>query len=218
MPRAPFDLVAFDLYGTLLDLSNLSGRMRPIAGDRAADLLGRWRTAQLERSWRLNREHRYEPWDALTAMALADVAPELSAESRRRLTELWGTVPAFADAGPTLAALPPAGARTAVLSNGTRAMIASALSAGGLEVDRILSVDDVGVYKPDPRVYALLDSEAVRSRVLFVSSNGWDVEGARRGGRNVAWIDRGGEPPAIAPTYRFESLAGVAAFIAGKNG
>ena len=218
MPRAPFDLVAFDLYGTLLDISDLAARMRPVAGDRSADLLGIWRTAQLERSWRLNREDRYEPWDVLTAAALAEVAPELSAEGRRRLTELWETVPAFPDAGPTLAALPPAGARAAVLSNGTRAMIASALAAGGLEVDRILSADDVGVYKPDPRVYALLDSQAVASRVLFVSSNGWDVEGARRGGRNVAWIDRGGAPPAIAPTYRFESLAGVAALVAKKNG
>jgi 2-haloacid dehalogenase len=218
VPRAPFDLVAFDLYGTLLDISDLAARMRPVAGDRSADLLGSWRTAQLERSWRLNREHRYEPWDVLTAAALAEVAPELSAESRRRLTSLWETVPAFPDAGPTLAALPPAGALTAVLSNGTRAMIASALAAGGLDVDRILSADDVGVYKPDPRVYALLDSQAVGSRVLFVSSNGWDVEGARRGGRNVAWIDRGGAPPGIAPTYRFESLAGVAAFVAGQNG
>jgi 2-haloacid dehalogenase len=218
VPRARFDLVAFDLYGTLLDISDLAARMRPVAEDRSAALLKSWRAAQLERSWRLNREDRYEPWDTVTAAALAEVAPELSAESRRRLTELWETVPAFSDAGPALAALSLAGARAAVLSNGTRAMIASALAAGGLEVDRILSADDVGVYKPDPRIYALLDAQAVRSRVLFVSSNGWDVEGAGRGGRNVAWIDRGGAPPAIAPTYRFESLAAVAAFVAGETG
>jgi 2-haloacid dehalogenase len=191
--------------------------MRPIAGDQSADLLARWRMAQLERSWRLNREGHYEPWDAVTAAALAEVAPELSALSRRRLSELWETVPAFPDAGPTLAALPPAGARAAVLSNGTRAMIGAALAAGNLRVDRILSADDVGVYKPDPRVYALLDSQADRSRVLFVSSNGWDVEGASRAGRNVAWIDRGGARPATAPAYRFESLAGVAALVAGEN-
>ena len=217
MSGTSLDLVAFDLYGTLLDISDLAARMRPIAGDRSGDLLGRWRTAQLERTWRLNREGRYEPWDAVTAAALAEVAPELSAESRRRLSDLWDTVPAFPDAGATLAALRRAGVRTAVLSNGTRAMIESAVAAGGLKVDRILSADDVGVYKPDPRVYALLDSQSDRSRVLFVSSNGWDVEGARRVGRNVAWIDRGSAPPAIAPTHRFESLSGVAALVSGEK-
>jgi 2-haloacid dehalogenase len=210
-----FDLVAFDLYGTLLDISGLAARMRPIAGERSADLLTRWRTAQLERTWRLNREGRYEPWDVVTAAALEEAAPDLPLDSRVRLGELWLTVPAFSDAAPTLAGAKSAGVRRAVLSNGTRAMIAAALEAGGLEVDRILSADDVGVYKTDPRVYALLDSEADRGRVLFVSSNGWDADGARREGRTVAWIDRGGEPPATPPNYRVRSLAGVLALIRG---
>jgi len=217
LSQALYDLVALDLYGTLLDISDLAVQMRPITGEQSPDLLARWRTAQLERSWRLNREGRYEPWDAVTAAALAEVAPELSAESRRRLTELWQTVPAFPEARAALKALTLAGVRTAVLSNGTQTMIASALAAGDLRVDRILSADDVGVYKPDPRVYALLDSLANRNRVLFVSSNGWDVDGARRAGRNVAWIDRGGAPPSMAPTYRFESLAGIPGRIVEEN-
>jgi 2-haloacid dehalogenase len=204
-----FDLVAFDLYGTLLDISGLAARMWPIMGERSADLLARWRAAQLERTWRLNREGCYEPWDFVTAAALEEVAPGLPADSRALLSELWLTVPAFSDAAATLAGISSAGVRRAVLSNGTRAMIAAALEAGGLEVDRILSADDVGVYKTDPRVYALLDSEADRRRTLFVSSNGWDADGARRDGRTVAWIDRGGEPPAMPPTYRVGSLADV---------
>jgi Haloacid dehalogenase superfamily, subfamily IA, variant 2 with 3rd motif like haloacid dehalogenase len=137
-----FDLVAFDLYGTLLDISGLAARMRPVAGEGAAALLGRWRKAQLERTWWLNREGRYEPWDRVTAAALKEVAPELPTESRERLAELWLTVPAFPDAAATLATLGSVGVRRAVLSNGTRAMIARALEAGGLDVDRILSVDD----------------------------------------------------------------------------
>ena len=88
-------------------------------------------------------------------------------------------------------------------------MIAGALEAAGIEVDRILTADDVRVYKPDPRVYALLDAEAESARTLFVSSNGWDAEGASRAGRTVAWIDRGGEPPAIAPKHRIPSLSAV---------
>lgn len=209
-----FDLVAFDLYGTLLDISGLAARMRPIAGDGAAVLLGRWREAQLERSWRLNREGRYEAWDRVTLGALEEVAPELRAESRERLADLWLTVPAFPDARATLAAIESAGIRRAILSNGTRPMVARALEEGSLEVDRILSADDVGAYKTDPRVYALLDAEAGRERTLFVSSNGWDADGARRTGRTVAWIDRGGEPPATAPTYRVHSLTDVVALVA----
>jgi 2-haloacid dehalogenase len=208
-----FDLVAFDLYGTLLDISGLAARMRPEAGDGAAALLGRWRKAQLERTWRLNREGCYEPWDRVTAAALEEVAPELPTESRERLAELWLTVPAFPDAAATLATLGSEGVRRAVLSNGTRAMIAWAIAAGGLEVDTILSADDVRTYKTDPRVYALLDAEADRTRTLFVSSNGWDADGARRDGRTVAWIDRGGEPPATAPNYHVVLLSDVVALL-----
>jgi len=86
-------------------------------------------------------------------------------------------------------------------------MIARALEAGGLDVDRILSADDVRVYKTDPLVYALLDAEADRARTLFVSYNGRDTDGARRDGRTVAWIDRGGEPPATAPNHRIVALS-----------
>ena len=209
MIPAAFDLVAFDLYGTLLDISGLAAGMRPIARDGAETLLGRWRRAQLERTWQLNRQGRYEPWDRVTLGALEEVAPELPAEARECLAGLWLTVPAFSDASTTLAALKSAGLRRAVLSNGTRAMIARGLEAAGLEVDRILSADDVRVYKTDPRVYALLDTEADRGRTLFVSSNGWDADGAQRAGHTVAWIDRGGEPPAATPKYRVASLSEV---------
>jgi 2-haloacid dehalogenase len=204
-----FDLVAFDLYGTLLDISRLVSRMEPLVQSNAANLLARWRTAQLERTWRLNREGRYERWDHVTTAALAEVAPELSQATRERLSELWLTLPAYPEAAATLEALRTAGARRAILSNGTRAMIAKALEENSLVVDHILSADDVRVYKTHPRVYALLDKQAVQDRTLFVSSNGWDVDGARRGARITAWIDRGGDPPQIPPAYRVTSLSEI---------
>jgi len=207
MPMAAIDLVAFDLYGTLLDISELVTGMRPIVGTESAGLLARWRTAQVERSWRLNGESRYEPWDSLTLAALDEVSPGLDTERRERLGNLWWTVPAYPDARSTLATLKTTGVRCAILSNGTRAMIRAALEAAGLQVDRILSADDVRVYKTDPRVYALLDAESDRSRTLFVSSNGWDVDGAIAAGRTVVWIDRGGEPPKSQPRRRIRSLS-----------
>jgi 2-haloacid dehalogenase len=206
-----FDLVAFDLYGTLLDISGLAARMRPLLepAEDADDLLARWRKAQLERTWRLNREARYEPWDQVTQGALEEVAPQLSADTRAALADLWRAVPAYGDAAGTLDALRSSGVRRAILSNGTRTMIEQALEASGLEVDRILSADDVRAYKTDPRVYALLDAEAARDRTLFVSSNGWDVDGAHRSGRPVLWINRGGRPPETAPEYEATALRNV---------
>jgi 2-haloacid dehalogenase len=202
-----FDLVAFDLYGTLLDISGLARQMRPVVGDGAEELVGRWRKAQLERTWRLNREGGYESWDRVTLAALEEVAPDLPDRDRKRLAALWLTMPAFPDAAATLAGLKAAGIRRAVLSNGTRAMITRALDIAALGVDRILSADDVRVYKTDPRVYALLDTVAGRARTLFVSANGWDADGAHRDRRTVAWIDRGGDPPATPANYRIASLS-----------
>jgi FMN phosphatase YigB (HAD superfamily) len=68
----------------------------------------------------------------------------------------------------------------------------------------------VRVYKPDPRVYALLDALAPKERTLFVSSNGWDAEGCKRDGRTVAFIDRGGKGPALPPDLRVTSLTELA--------
>ena len=206
----PVELVAFDLYGTLLDVSGLAAGMKPIVGPEAPSLLARWRSAQLERSWQLNRDGLYEPWDLVTLRALENVAPELPAGDRERLARLWLTVPAFPDAVAALEALKAMAVRRAVLSNGTRAMITRALDAAGLGVDKILSADDVRAYKTDPRVYSLLDVEADPARTLFVSSNGWDVDGAQRTGRQVAWIERDGSPPATAPRFRVASLSEIA--------
>ena len=211
-----FDLVAFDLYGTLLDVSGLTRLMQPIVGDGAAALLGRWRKAQLERSWTLNREGRYEPWDRVTLNALGEVAPDLPVKVRERIAALWLIMPAFPDAAPTLAVLKAAGVRRVVLSNGTRAMATRVLEMAAIGVDRILSTDEVRVYKTDPRVYALLDTLAGRAHTLFVSSNGWDADGARRERRNVAWIDRGGDPPLNPPNYRIASLSELVPLLAHR--
>lgn len=214
MPK--FDLVAFDLYGTVLDISGLTERMQPFLGEKSSEVLGAWRKAQLERTQELNRLAAYEPFDAVTAWALEQVAPQLDGATRNKLAELWFEVPPHKDAPNAFEALFESGANSAILSNGTRDMIGRALAASGLEVDLILTVDDVKAYKTDPRVYAQLDQHAPRGRTLFVSSNGWDVEGAKRSGRTVAWVDRGGEAPGLLPDYHLFSLLQVADVVRRK--
>ena len=205
------ELVAFDLYGTLLDVSGLAKRLEPYAGPQAADLLSNWRKAQLERTW---REKAYEPFDVVTARALEEVAPRLDAQTRQRMCDTWLSLPAFPDARTALESLRKARVRRAVLSNGTPTMIRAALAAADLEVDDLFSADDVRVYKPDPKVYALLRREGT----LFVSANGWDAEGAKRSGLTVAWIDRGTPPPGLVPDLRVHSLGELAAAVWREQG
>jgi 2-haloacid dehalogenase len=199
-----WERVAFDLYGTLLDVDGLAAQLEPLAGAQAAEILAKWRKAQLERSW---REPLYQPWDVVTAQALVEVAPQLDAVTRAKMCATWLSLPAHPDARQALEALRKAGVRTAVLSNGTLPMIRAALTAAGLEVDEVRSADEVRAYKTDPRVYALVPRETT----LFVSGNGWDAEGAKRYGLSVAWIDRGTPPPGLAPDLRVRSLLQVAA-------
>src|ERR1041384_424285 len=196
-------LAAFDLYGTLLDVKGLAVRLRAFCGDRAPHLLQDWRAAQLKMTWDLNGMGEYRPFDHVTAAALESVAPDLPGEVREQMCATWLSLPAFPDALESLQRLHKSGVRCAVLSNGTYAMIYAALRAASLPIDAIRSVAEVKVYKPDPRVYALLPREGT----VFVSGKAWDAEGAKRGGLTVAWLDRGGPAPKLAPDFRFESLA-----------
>jgi|SRR5712664_552155 len=211
----PVDLVAFDLYGTLLAIEKLEAALDGILGGDARALLAEWRKAQIGRTWELNRRGDYEPFSEVTARALAQVAPYLAPQVMERACKAWLTVPAHPDAAPALRGLRAAGVRCAVLSNGTAPMIRSALDAAGLPVDEVRSVDEVRVYKPDPRVYALLDRIAPRGGTLFVSSNGWDVDGCKKTGRTVAYVDRGGAAPTHPPDLRVTSLVEVARYAAG---
>jgi 2-haloalkanoic acid dehalogenase type II len=202
-----WQMVAFDLYGTLLDVGGLAARLTPFVGAHAPELLAQWRKRQLERTWSLP----YEPFDEVTAHALEDVAPQLPSETQAQMCATWFTLPAHPDAAQALRQLGEAGIRRAVLSNGTLTMIRAALDAAGLEVDEIRSADEVRAYKTEARVYALVP----KGTTLFVSGNAWDAEGAKRYGHDVAFIDRGGPQPGLTPDIRVGSLAQVAAVVRG---
>jgi 2-haloacid dehalogenase len=110
-----------------------------------------------------------------------------------------------------LRALKAKGHKTAILSNGTPSMLAAAVSAAGLrsELDAILSVDAIRIYKPRPEVYRMV-TETFSTRpgdVLFVSSNRWDVMGASAFGFRAAWINRGGMPEEYAEQPPFRVLS-----------
>ena len=150
----------FDAYGTLFDFNSAVMRCRDTIGDDAARLSEIWRAKQLQYTWlrSLMRQHAdfWQVTGEALDFALAVVGID-DAALRQRLMDLYRTLDTFPEVPAVLDQLCQASMRTAILSNGAPEMLAAAVSAAGLDnlIDEQLSVEDVGVYKPDPRVYQL---------------------------------------------------------------
>lgn len=191
----------FDAYGTLFDVHSAIDRHRATAGPDAERLSELWRIKQLEYSWTLTLAGRYCDFWTLTEGAL-DFAlaryPSVDRVLKPRLMDAYRTLDAYADARSTLQALKRRGSAIAILSNGSPAMLASAVAAARLGdcLDAVLSVDAVRQYKPRPEVYRLVTDHfrIAPSDVIFASSNRWDVMGASEFGFRTAWINRSGMP------------------------
>jgi 2-haloacid dehalogenase len=216
MPHA----FVFDAYGTLFDVHAAIGRHRAAAGPDADRFSEIWRSKQLEYTWTLTLAGRYLDFWTLTEHAL-DFAfarfPNLDRALRPQLLDAYWTLGAFPDARAALRELKARGATTAILSNGSPQMLAAAVEGAALggDLDAVLSVDAIRVYKPRPEVYALV-TERFGLRpgdVVFVSSNRWDVMGAAAFGFRTAWINRTNmvEEYAPAPDSVLTSLDGVIA-------
>ncbi|MGL4281557.1 MAG: haloacid dehalogenase type II [Albidovulum sp.] len=196
----------FDAYGTLFDVSSAA---RAAAAEPGREALARvwpvlsenWRRKQLEYTWlRAVMGVHCDFWQvtedgldwALDASGLTD------ATLRDRLLALYRELAAYPEVPAMLAALKARGLTTAILSNGSPAMLQDAARSAGIVglLDDMLSVESVGVFKPDARVYALVTERfsCHPNEVLFVSSNGWDAAGAAAFGFVTAWVNRAGLP------------------------
>jgi len=209
----------FDAYGTLFDVHAAIGRYRNEGGpdaDRISDL---WRTKQLEYTWTLTLAGRYVDFWTLTERAL-DYAlerfPSANKALKPKYLDAYLTLDAFSDARETLRALKSRGLKTAILSNGTPAMLAAAVRAAKLDeaFDAVLSVDAIRMFKPRPEVYRMMtDTFSVPpGDVVFVSSNRWDVMGARAFGCKPMWVNRAGMPeeyPDLPPQRMIRDLAAL---------
>jgi len=200
MPRA----FVFDAYGTLFDVHAAIGRHRAAAGPDADRLSEVWRAKQLEYTWTLTLAGRYVDFWTLTERAL-DFAlarfPSVDPALKPRLLDAYLMLDAFPDARAALRELKARGATTAILSNGTPKMLAAAVAAAKLDLDAVLSVDAIRIYKPRPEVYALVTDrfQLAPADVVFVSSNRWDVMGAAAVGFHAVWVNRAGMPEEYGP-------------------
>ena len=194
----------FDAYGTLFDVFSVTALCEQIFPGKGSALAQLWRVKQLQYAMMRSLMGRHRDFWQLTedglVYACTSVGLELTAEARACLLQAYLTLAAFPDVRPGLEALKGRGLRLAILSNGEPKMLeAAAQSAGILELlDCILSVEDVKIFKPSPRVYGMAPERlGVSSAELrFVSSNSWDVAGAASAGLGAFWIQRSAaEPP-----------------------
>jgi len=214
----------FDAYGTLFDFGSAAARCRDVLGDRTAALTTLWRDKQLQYTWLRAAQHRHTDFRTVTDDALGYALETLGIDVpglRERLMNLYLELDAFPEVPATLESLKRRGLRTAILSNGTPEMLDAAVRAAGLAplLDAVLSVEEVGAFKPDPRVYQLaVDRLGVpAAAIAFQSSNGWDAWAASAFGMRVVWCNRYGQRAERlpgCPDAEIRSLAELPALIA----
>ena len=206
----------FDAYGTLFDVHAPAARLRDALGSKADALSNLWRTKQLEYCWLRSLMGRHADfWQitgealdhAMEAVGLAD--PDL----RQRLLDDYFRLAAYSDAAPTLDRLRTAGMSTAILSNGSPAMLEAATVGAGLtgRLDAVLSVETVGIFKPHPSTYQIAVDRlrATPAQICFVSTNGWDAAGAASFGFRVVWLNRFGRVRERLPAQPEAEITGL---------
>ena len=190
----------FDAYGTLFDVHSAVGKHRARLGEKADAVSGTWRTKQLEYTWQRTILDRYVDFWRITADGLdyaLDAHEVDDAALRDDLLHAYLRLDCYPEAPGVLNTLRGAGLRTAILSNGSPMMLEAAVESAGLGdvLDAVISVDELGVYKPSPEVYQLAmdELEIGRDQVSFQSSNAWDAAAAATFGFRVAWCNRFGQ-------------------------
>jgi 2-haloacid dehalogenase len=214
----------FDAYGTLFDVHSPAVKLGAELGERAASFSAMWRAKQLEYTWLRSLMGRYAPFNQVTADALdyALGAHNIDdARLRDTLLALYQTLEAYDDTAPALLSLRGAGYRTAILSNGSPEMLDAAVVSAGLSplLERLISVDEVKIYKPSPKVYQrALDALGLSrpEEIAFVSANRWDCAGAASFGFQVIHVNRFGqreERLGFLPAQEVANLAALAGLL-----
>lgn len=190
----------FDAYGTLFDFNTAASAAKDDLGDDWQRLSDLWRLKQLQYTWlRGLAEHHADFWQ-VTGDALDFALATLKIERpglRDRLMNLYLQLGTYPEVPAMLRELKGRGMKLAILSNGAPPMLTAVVKNSGLDgvFDAVLSVEEVGVYKPHPLVYGLA-SQRLRiapSRICFLSSNGWDAYSAKAFGFQVIWCNRFGQ-------------------------
>ena len=191
-------VLAFDVYGTLIDPFHMEEHLRAAFGEKAKQASELWRSKQLEFSFRRALMKQYRDFNVCTAQALQYVCEQfqisLTDGQHQALLEQYLRLPAYSDAAGVLKLLQEGCFRIVACSNGTEPAVRGLLEHAGIfpQFSGIVSVDKIRTFKPDPAVYEYLADQvlAEKQNIWLISSNPFDVIGAKASGLRAAWVQR----------------------------
>jgi 2-haloacid dehalogenase len=203
-------VLAFDVYGTLLDPLRMEEHLRASFGDRAKEASELWRAKQLEYSFRRALMKKYRDFDDCTAGALRFVslqlATPLTEEGQKNLLGKYRELPPYPDVVAAVGELAAQRYTIVACSNGTESAVRASLDHARLLVhfSKIVSADPLRTFKPDPAVYESLAASvrAPREKIWLISSNAFDVIGAKACGLRSIWVQR--DPMRAFDPWEFE--------------
>ena len=188
--------IIFDAYGTLFDVNSAAEKCKDKIGDKWEDFANYWRTTQLEYTWLRSLMKRHKNFWQVTEDSLDKSMKtyELDSSMRNELLNLYKILSPFKEVPEVLKSLKKKDFKLAILSNGTPSLLDELVKSNNLEniFDDIFSIEEVGVYKPDSKVYDLpiKQYQIQTNEVAFLSANTWDVSGGGNYGYNSIWVNR----------------------------
>jgi len=188
--------IIFDAYGTLFDVNSAAEKCKDKIGDKWEGFANYWRTTQLEYTWLRSLMNRHKDFWQITedsldkSMKVFKIDPSM----RNELLDLYKILSTFPEVTEVLKKLKEKNYKLAILSNGTPALLNELVKSNNLNdiFDDIFSIEEVGIYKPDSKVYDLpiKKYQINKNEAVFLSANTWDVSGGGNYGYNAVWVNR----------------------------
>ena len=188
--------IIFDAYGTLFDVNSAAEKCKDKIGDKWEGFANYWRTTQLEYTWLRSLMKHHKDFLQVTEDSLdkAMKSYKIDSSMRNELLDLYKILSTFKEVPEVLKLLKKKNLKLAILSNGTPALLNQLVKSNNLEnlFDDIFSIEEVGIYKPDFKVYdmPIKKYQIQKSEVAFLSANSWDVSGGGNYGYNSIWVNR----------------------------
>ena len=188
--------IIFDAYGTLFDVNSAAEKCKGKIGDKWEDFANYWRTTQLEYTWLRSLMNRHKDFWKITEDSLDKSMKffKIDNSMRNDLLDLYKVLSPFSEVKETLNKLKKKDFKLAILSNGTPSLLENLVKNNNLEniFDDIFSVEEVGIFKPESKVYELPVNKynIKKDEILFLSANTWDVSGGGNYGFNSVWVNR----------------------------
>ena len=187
----------FDAYGTLFDVHSASRKMKMDIGENYEEFSNLWRAKQLEYSFLREIMNEYKSFFSVTedALVYAMKTYDIKVELKENLMDLYKKLDAYKEVENVLKKLQERGIKTAILSNGSYDMLNDATQTSGIKkyLDEVISVEEIERFKPSKEVYEMVNNKfgiKDNKKIVFFSSNGWDIAGATSYGFNTIWVNR----------------------------